>query len=45
MFQRFKTIGLEMVGPQYPAGRKAAEIPNYLPPDTKNVPTYYTRAE
>ena len=45
MFQRFKTIGLEMVGPQYPAGRKAAEIPNYLPPDTKNVLTYYTKAE
>ena len=45
VFQRFKTIGLEMVGPQYPAGRKAAQIPNYLPPDTKNVPTYYTRAE
>ena len=22
VFQRFKTIGLEMVGPQYPAGRK-----------------------
>ena len=31
VFQRFKTIGLEMVGPQYPAGRKAAQIPNYLP--------------
>ena len=45
VFQRFKTIGLEMVGPQYPAGRKAAQIPNYLPPDTKNVPMYYTRAE
>ena len=45
VFQRFKTIGLEMVGPQYPAGRKAAQIPNYLPPDTENVPTYYTGAE
>ena len=45
VFQRFKTIGLEMVGPQYPAGRKAAQIPNYLPLDTQNVPTYYTGAE
>ena len=45
VFQRFKTIGLEMVGPQYPAGRKAAQIPNDLPLDMENVPTYYTRAE
>ena len=45
VFERFETIGLERMGPQYPAGRKAASIPSYLPADTKNVPTYYTMSE
>ena len=45
VFERFEAIGLERVGPQYPAGRRAAITPDYLPAPTKNVPTYYTRKE
>ena len=37
VFERMETIGLELVGPRYPAGRKAALPPRYLPPDTRNV--------
>ena len=45
VFDRMKTIGLELVGPRYPAGRKAARTPRYLPPDVRNVPTYRTVKE
>ena len=45
VFERMETIGLELVGPRYPAGRKAALPPRYLPPDTRNVPTYRTVKE
>lgn len=40
VFQRFEDLGLEMVGPQSPNGRKANPTPSMLPPDTKNVPTF-----
>ena len=40
-----ETIGLELIGPRYPAGRKANPTPSYLPPDTRNVPTYRTVRE
>ena len=46
MFDRMETIGLQLVGPQYPAGRRATTTPDYhLPPDSRNVPTYRTVRE
>ncbi len=38
---RMAALGLEFMGPQYPAGRRACPRPSGLPPDTLNVPTYY----
>ena len=47
VFERMKAIGLELVGPQYPAGRMAGCTPTayHEPPDSKNIPTYYTTKE
>ena len=45
VFERMATIGLELIGPRYTAGRKATPTPRYLPPDTRNVPTYHTVKE
>ena len=39
---RMAALGMEFLGPQYPAGRRACPTPHGLPPDTRNVPTYYT---
>ncbi len=39
---RMDALGMEFLGPQYPSGRKAYPTPQGLPPDTMNVPTYYT---
>jgi len=39
---RMDALGLEFLGPRYPAGRLASPTPQGLPPDTQNVPTYYT---
>lgn len=39
---RMDALGLEFMGPRYPAGRLASPTPQGLPPDTRNVPTYYT---
>ncbi|MCY4109403.1 MAG: hypothetical protein OXG11_10285 [Chloroflexi bacterium] len=41
VFDRFKTLGMEFMGPQYPGGRQAHPTPHGLPPDTQNVPTFY----
>ena len=40
VWQRFEALGLELVGPQYPNGRRASEPQSYLPSDTRNVPTF-----
>ena len=40
VFDRFQDLGFEFVGPQSPNGRKANPIPQYLPTDTGNVPTF-----
>ncbi len=41
IFDRMRALGLEFVGPQWPdADRKADRVPQGLPKDTKNVPTY-----
>ncbi|MCY3939232.1 MAG: hypothetical protein OXG22_12860 [Chloroflexi bacterium] len=45
VFDRFKTLGMEFMGPQHPGGRQANPTPHGLPPDTRNVPTYYTTAQ
>ena len=42
IFDRMTALGLELVGPRYPAGRRACPTPIGLPEDTKNVPTYHT---
>ena len=42
IMDRFKALGLEFMGPQYPAGRRAEPTPQGLPDSTDNLPTYYT---
>ncbi|MCY4620300.1 MAG: hypothetical protein OXD34_00480 [bacterium] len=42
---RMDALGLELLGPQYPDGRKADPTPEYLPADTRNVPTYHTTSQ
>ncbi len=39
---RMDALGMEFLGPRYPAGRRASPAPRGLPPDTLNVPTYFT---
>ena len=41
VFDRMDALGLEFLGPQYPNGRQATPTPKGLPPDTRNVPTFY----
>ena len=41
IFDRFKSIGLEFVGPQSPNGRLADPWPAELPRESLNVPTYH----
>ena len=36
---RMDALGMEFLGPQYPAGRRASPASRQVPPDTKNVPT------
>ncbi len=42
IFERFKSIGLDFVGPQSPNGRSAEPWPSELPVGSLNVPTYYS---
>ena len=39
---RMEALGLEFLGPLHPNGRQASPTPQGLPPDTLNVPTYYS---
>lgn len=45
VFARIRALGLELVGPQFPAGRRAVPTPRNLRPDTRNVVTYRTVKE
>ena len=47
IFDRMSAIGMEFAGPQWPhGGRRAAPTPyDDVPPDTCNVPTYYTNRQ
>ena len=40
VFARMEVLGLPLVGPQAPNGRRADPWPDELPPESKNVPTY-----
>ena len=42
---RMDALGLELLGPRYPAGRRASPVPPGLPADTRNVPTYHHSSE
>ena len=42
---RMDALGMEFLGPWYPAGRLACPTPQGLPPYTLNVPTYYTTTQ
>ena len=43
IFDRLQALGLEFIGPKWPAAdRQADPVPQGLPKDTKNVPTYLT---
>ena len=43
VFDRMDALGLEFMGPQHPAGRRADPAPQGLPEDTRNVPTFHTQ--
>ncbi len=45
IFDRFRSIGLDFVGPQHPNGRQAHPWPTELPPESRNVPTYHTNRQ
>ncbi len=38
---RMAALGLELLGPQYPNGRRAEPTPRGMPPDTLSVPTFH----
>lgn len=42
VWERMDALGLEFIGPNCPNGRQAHTTPDYLPPDTLNVPTYHS---
>ena len=42
VLDRMDALGVERLGPRYPAGRRADPTPESLPDDTRNVPTYHT---
>ena len=41
VLDRFQALGLDYMGPQYPAGRRADPIPAHLNAESLDVPTYY----
>ena len=40
VFDRMDALGLKLMGPWYPNGRKAVPHPSWLPADSVNVPTF-----
>ena len=42
VFDRLEAMGLFLVGPQFPDGRRAQPWPASLPRDSRNVPTWHT---
>jgi exonuclease III len=45
VFTRMEALGLKFAGPQYPGGIQADPWPPYLPPNSKNVPTFRKRLD
>ena len=41
VLDRFQALGLDYMGPQHPAGRRADPIPAHLNEESLDVPTYY----
>ena len=41
VLDRFQALGLEYMGPQHPAGRRADPTPDHLDEESLDVPTYY----
>ena len=41
VLDRFQALGLDYMGPRYPAGRQADPIPEHLNVESLDVPTYY----
>ena len=44
VLDRFQALGLDYMGPQYPAGRRADPIPDHLNEESLDVPTYYSKS-
>ncbi|MXV79628.1 MAG: endonuclease/exonuclease/phosphatase family protein [Chloroflexi bacterium] len=42
VFDRMGALGLELIGPQHPAGRRASPTPHGLEDGTLNVPTFHS---
>ena len=42
VWERMDALGLEFMGPFHPNGRKAKNPPDWIAPDSLNVPTYHT---
>ena len=40
VWSRMNALGFEFMGPQYPNGRQADPVPDFMPSDTKNVVTF-----
>ena len=40
MWSRMSSLGLEFIGPQFPKGRLAVPLPDFMPSDTGNVVTF-----
>ena len=45
VFDRLNALGLSFIGPQQPNGRAAEPIPEELPRNSLDVPTYYSRTQ
>ena len=41
VWTRMSSLGLEFMGPQYPNGRQADPVPEFMPSDTGNVITFH----
>ncbi len=42
VWERMNALGLEFMGPFHPNGRKAKNPPDWIAPDSLNVPTYHS---
>ena len=45
VWDRFNTLGLELLGPQLPHGRAASSTPPESPENTRDVPTYHSNRQ